>query len=132
MSRQNPALIQPLLEELGRTSPHLVKLVQDNQTDFMALLNGNAPLPGAAAAAPAAPPQAAGGGGGAPPQGQVSIRLTQEEAAAVTRLQELGFDQQSALQAFMACDKNVRVYMGMDISMVHSNVHAHVRAHVHG
>jgi len=104
MARQNPALIQPLLEELGRTDPGLVKMVQENQADFMALLNGSAPLPAGGAAAPA-PPAAPAQGGGAPP-GQVQIRLTPEEGEAVQRLMGMGFSEEDALQAFMACDKD--------------------------
>jgi len=39
-------------------------------------------------------------------RGQHVIRLTQEEADAVNRLVDLGFDRQEALQAYLACDKN--------------------------
>ena len=39
------------------------------------------------------------------PQGP-SIRLTKEESDAVKRLQELGFSQAEAVQAYIACDKN--------------------------
>lgn len=49
-----------------------------------------------------------GGGrapGGAPGGGSV-IRLSEDEMAAVGRLQELGFSQQEAATAFLACDKN--------------------------
>lgn len=46
-----------------------------------------------------------GGLGGAPPGSHV-IRLTDEEMAAVTRLTQLGFTQQQAVQAYLACDKN--------------------------
>lgn len=46
---------------------------------------------------------AGAGGGGA---GQNVIRLTEEEMASVTRLTELGFDQQDAIAAYLACDKN--------------------------
>lgn len=45
----------------------------------------------------------AGGGGGG---GAHVIRLTEEEHAAVTRLTQLGFSQQQAVQAYLACDKN--------------------------
>jgi UV excision repair protein RAD23 len=47
----------------------------------------------------------AGGGGGGGGGGHV-IRLTEEEHAAVTRLTQLGFSQQQAVQAYLACDKN--------------------------
>lgn len=45
----------------------------------------------------------AGGGGGG---GGNVIRLTEEEMNSVTRLTELGFDQQDAVAAYLACDKN--------------------------
>lgn len=45
-----------------------------------------------------------GGEGGADPPGVV--RLTQEEADAVERLTNLGFNRQQALEAYLACDKN--------------------------
>lgn len=44
-----------------------------------------------------------GGMGADPPN---VIRLTEEEMAAVNRLVALGFSQQQAAQAYMACDKN--------------------------
>eukprot|EP01041_Mallomonas_annulata_P001797 gene1797-3486_t len=47
-----------------------------------------------------------GGGHGGPPPGSNVIRLTDEEMASVTRLTELGFDQQDAVAAYLACDKN--------------------------
>ena len=47
-----------------------------------------------------------GGGGGGAPAGANVIRLTEEEMASVNRLVALGFDQQQAAQAYLACDKN--------------------------
>ena len=49
-----------------------------------------------------------GGGMGAPGGGMQEgvIRLTEEEMASVNRLVALGFDQQHAAQAYLACDKN--------------------------
>jgi len=49
-------------------------------------------------------PGGPGGAGG--PGGPNVIHLTQEEAQAVERLQGLGFSQQEAIQAYLACDKN--------------------------
>lgn len=45
-------------------------------------------------------------GGGPPPPGANVIRLTEEEMNAVNRLTEMGFDQQDAVAAYLACDKN--------------------------
>lgn len=50
--------------------------------------------------------QLGGGGAGGPPPGANVIRLTEEEMNAVTRLTDLGFDQQDAVAAYLACDKN--------------------------
>lgn len=47
-----------------------------------------------------------GGGGGGGGQQDGVIRLTEEEMASVNRLVALGFDQQHAAQAYLACDKN--------------------------
>ena len=35
----------------------------------------------------------------------VQIQLSEEEAAAVARLEQLGFSRQACLQAFIACEK---------------------------
>ena len=43
-ARQNTASLPSLLEELNSAAPHLVQLIRDNQPDFVALLNGTAPL----------------------------------------------------------------------------------------
>ena len=48
----------------------------------------------------------AGGMGGAPGGGENVVRLSEEELASVNRLMELGFSQQEAAQAYLACDKN--------------------------
>jgi UV excision repair protein RAD23 len=45
------------------------------------------------------------GGAGGPPGGH-RITLSEEEAAAVDRLCDLGFDRSEAVQAYLACDKN--------------------------
>jgi UV excision repair protein RAD23 len=46
------------------------------------------------------------GGGAGGPGGPNVIRLSEEEMNSVNRLTELGFDQQDAVQAYLACDKN--------------------------
>lgn len=102
MARQNPNLVQSLLMELSTSNPALLKLIQENQADFMSLLNGTAPPPPAQPTLGAPPAVPAGG---APP-GAVQIRLTPSEAEAVGRLESMGFDRNAALQAFVACDKD--------------------------
>ena len=43
--------------------------------------------------------------GGLPP-GAVQIELSEQEAAAVARLEGMGFDRQQCLEAFLACDRD--------------------------
>ena len=61
---------------------------------------------GAGAGAGALPGAGAGlgGHGGANPPG--TIRVTQEEMDAITRLTSLGFPKHKAAEAYFACDKN--------------------------
>jgi UV excision repair protein RAD23 len=53
--------------------------------------------------APGAP---LGGMGGGQPTAQGVVQLSPTEAAAIKRIQEMGFSQQQALEAYLACDKN--------------------------
>ena len=85
MARQNPALVQPLLEELSRNNPRLLMLVQENQADFMALLNGTEPITvPPTATSPAAQQPAPAAGAAAPPQGGIQIQVTPAERGAST------------------------------------------------
>ena len=102
MARQNPQLVQPLLEELSRSNPALLQLVQENQADFMALLNATDPLPTPQAAAPPAAPQAGG-----PPPGSIQIQVSPQDKEAIERLMAMtGMDQNAVLQAYLACEKD--------------------------
>ncbi|KAK1923025.1 putative uv excision repair protein rhp23 [Papiliotrema laurentii] len=92
MVQQNPALIQPLLQQIAATNPELAQLINQNPQALYDLLGG------------------AGDEGDEDddmmgPQ-VMHVNLTQEEAAAVERLEALGFDRQLVLQAYMLCDKN--------------------------
>ena len=53
----------------------------------------------------AVPSAVSSGAGGLPP-GAVQIELSEQEAAAVARLEGMGFDRQQCLEAFLACDRN--------------------------
>ncbi|KAJ9123281.1 hypothetical protein QFC22_001479 [Naganishia vaughanmartiniae] len=99
--QQNPALIQPLLQQLGANNPGLAQLINQNPEALMQLLAGDDDEEGDF------DPAAFGGAEGEDPfQGQTVIQLTEQEAEAVRRLESLGFDRQSVLRAYMLCDKN--------------------------
>lgn len=110
MIQANPALLNPLLQQLASINPAILNLIRDHQAEFMAVIN--APLPEgldmSALAAGGMPGMGAGAGSpGAPPPG--AIRLTTEEAQSIERLQGFGFSRHAALEAFLVCGKDETV-----------------------
>ncbi|XP_043655780.1 UV excision repair protein RAD23 homolog A isoform X2 [Drosophila teissieri] len=93
MIRENPELMQLVMERLAETDPAAFEAVQRDQEGFMTMLSG-----------------AAGSAGGAshnPDEGEhFQVALSAEEAAAVERLEALGFERVMAVQAYLACDKD--------------------------
>lgn len=110
MVSQNPQMLAQILPALAQSSPHLVQAIRENPEAFMRLLQESAGGGGGGedpvAAMLAAAQGGAGGGGGGGGGGQHVVRLTQEEMDAVQRLVDLGFDRNTAAQAYLACDKN--------------------------
>lgn len=108
--QQNPELLNALLQQIGQTNPALLRLISENQEAFVNMLNeapesgtGGTGATGAAAVAEAAenlanPPE------GVPREGVIAV--TQQDREAIDRLTALGFDEQMALQAYFACEKN--------------------------
>lgn len=94
MVQANPQILQPMLQELGKQNPHLVRLIQEHQADFLRLINepveaGENPLGQLGAAAV--------------PQ---SVTVTPEERESIERLEAMGFDRALVLEVFFACNKN--------------------------
>ncbi|KAB1221048.1 Ubiquitin receptor RAD23c [Morella rubra] len=90
----NPQILQPMLQELGKQNPHLLRLIQEHQADFLRLINepvegGEGNILGQLAAAM---PQA--------------VTVTPEEREAIERLEAMGFDRATVLEVFFACNKN--------------------------
>jgi len=86
---QNPQAIQPMLQQLMETNPGLVQAIGNDPERFLQILNEGLNMEEQ---------------DGQP--GTVEIRLTQEEAAAIGRLEALGFPRQAVIEAYLACDKN--------------------------
>ncbi|XP_071692060.1 ubiquitin receptor RAD23d-like [Rutidosis leptorrhynchoides] len=94
MVQANPQILQPMLQELGKQNPHLVRLIQEHQADFLRLINE--PVEGGE--------NALGGDlAGAMPQ---AVTVTAEERQAIERLEAMGFDRALVLEVFFACNKN--------------------------
>jgi len=100
--QQNPSLLQPVLQHLGASNPQILQRISQNQAEFMRLLNEPIqPTPGGASPtslaefgeAPAVPPTA-------------MVHVTPEEREAIERLEGLGFDKSTVIQAYFACDKD--------------------------
>ncbi|XP_065880629.1 ubiquitin receptor RAD23d-like [Euphorbia lathyris] len=94
MVQANPQILQPMLQELGKQNPHLVRLIQEHQADFLRLINE----------------PAEGGEGNV--LGQLAssmpqaVTVTPEEREAIERLEAMGFDRALVLEVFFACNKN--------------------------
>nr|POF08357.1 isoform 2 of ubiquitin receptor rad23c [Quercus suber] len=93
MVQANPQILQPMLQELGKQNPHLMRLIQEHQADFLRLINepveGEGNLLGQVASGM---PQA--------------VTVTPEEREAIERLEAMGFDRAIVLEVFFACNKN--------------------------
>ncbi|CAH2079737.1 unnamed protein product [Thlaspi arvense] len=93
MVQANPQILQPMLQELGKQNPQLVRLIQEHQADFLRLINE--PVEGeenVIEQLEAAMPQA--------------VTVTPEEREAIERLEAMGFDRAMVLEVFFACNKN--------------------------
>ncbi|CAO3616145.1 unnamed protein product [Cunninghamella blakesleeana] len=89
----NPAMLQPLLQQLGQSNPELLRVINADPQGFLqALMEGAEDDDGASA--------------GGVPQGSQVIQVTQEEKEAIDRLEGLGFNRALAIEAYFACDKN--------------------------
>ncbi|CAM0946488.1 unnamed protein product [Alopecurus aequalis] len=91
MVHTNPQILQPMLQELSKQNPQLRRLIQENNEEFLQLLEG--------------------GDGDfldQPDQDEMphAISVTPEEQEAIGRLEAMGFDRAHVIEAFFACDRN--------------------------
>ncbi|KAL9689513.1 hypothetical protein QQ045_009899 [Rhodiola kirilowii] len=92
MVQSNPQILQPMLQELGKQNPQLLRLIQDHHAEFLQLINE-------------------------PPEGDDlfdepdqemphAVSVTPAEQEAIERLEAMGFDRALVIEAFLACDRN--------------------------
>jgi UV excision repair protein RAD23 len=106
MVAQQPGILAPMLQELGKQNPHLLATINANQAEFLALLNEPGPEGGFDFGG------LMGEGddeGDDLPDGAVQVAVTPDEQAAIERLVALGFDRNTVIQTYFACDKNEEV-----------------------
>jgi UV excision repair protein RAD23 len=134
----NPGILVPMLQELGRQNPEMLRLISQNQAEFMSMVlggggggGGGAGGGGAAGAGGAGAGDedededvdeddlgdalgamlgaTGGGAGGAGGGGVVRIELSDADREAIGRLEGLGFPRDACVEAYLACDKNEEV-----------------------
>ncbi|KAJ9522183.1 hypothetical protein QJQ45_005238 [Haematococcus lacustris] len=91
----NPQIMVPMLQELGKSNPELLRMIDAHRAEFLAMLSQ--PADGDEGDDNMAEGLGAMGG---------VIELTAEDDAAIQRLQALGFDRNMCVEAYFACDKN--------------------------
>ncbi|KAK9768933.1 UV excision repair protein rad23, variant 2 [Basidiobolus ranarum] len=92
--QQNPELLQPLLQQLGQANPELLQLINENQDTFFQLLSAdNDDMDDDEDYDPEEPEMQ-------------YIQISDQEKEAIDRLVALGFDRETATEAYFACDKN--------------------------
>ncbi|WOK95041.1 ubiquitin receptor RAD23b-like isoform X1 [Canna indica] len=95
MVQANPQILQPMLQELSKQNPQLLRLIQEHHAEFLQLINE--PIEGLE-----------GDLFDQPEQDEMphTISVTPEEQEAIERLEALGFDRARVIEAFLACDRN--------------------------
>ncbi|XP_044953802.1 ubiquitin receptor RAD23b-like [Hordeum vulgare subsp. vulgare] len=93
MVHTNPQILQPMLQELSKQNPQLLRLIQENNDEFLQLLLFE------------------GGDGDFLDQDDQdeiphAISVTPEELEAIGRLEAMGFERARVIEAFFACDRN--------------------------
>ncbi|XP_008677244.1 ubiquitin receptor RAD23b isoform X1 [Zea mays] len=95
MVHTNPQILQPMLVELSKQNPQILRLIEENHDEFLQLLN-----------------EPFEGGEGdfldQPEEDEMphAISVTPEEQEAIGRLESMGFDRARVIEAFLACDRN--------------------------
>ena len=100
--QQNPALLQPFLQQLAASNPQLFQLINRNQQAFLEFLPEGSGVDLGAFQDADMEGEEGTGEGGVP--GQV-VQVTEAERDSIQRLEGMGFDRQMVLQAFIACDR---------------------------
>lgn len=100
MVQSNPQILQPMLQELGKQNPQLLRLIQEHQVEFLQLINE--PLDGSEGDIFDQPDQDQDQDQDMPH----AINVTPAEQEAIERLEAMGFDRNLVIEAFLACDRN--------------------------
>ncbi|KAJ1429246.1 XPC-binding domain [Sesbania bispinosa] len=95
MVQSNPQILQPVLQELGKQNPNLLRLIQEHRAEFLQLINE--PVEGSESDDIFDQPEQ---------DMPHAINVTPAEQEAIGRLEAMGFDRASVIEAFLACDRD--------------------------
>ncbi|KAJ6837235.1 ubiquitin receptor RAD23b-like [Iris pallida] len=103
MVQANPQILQPMLQELSKQNPQLLRLIQEHNAEFLQLINE--PVEGIEGI------EGVEGVEGdlfdqADQEMPHAISVTPAEQEAIGRLEAMGFDRTHVIEAFLACDRN--------------------------
>ncbi|MFH4976149.1 hypothetical protein AB6A40_002858 [Gnathostoma spinigerum] len=99
--QSNPSILPQILQQIAATNPALMETIQQNQQEFVNLLNSTEGRG-----------TSGGAGGNTGTQRQpreIAIEVTPAERDAINRLKSLGFPEQLVIEAYFACDKNEEI-----------------------
>lgn len=100
--QQNPALLQPILQQIAQTNPEILSIIEENRSDFVRWLNEDTDK---------YPDdydenEVMGGELNEEASGVEVLHVSETERESLARLESLGFDKRRVIEAFFACDKN--------------------------
>lgn len=105
--QQNPEQLQTLMQTLQANQPELFQLIEQRPQEFLELLNQ---VDEGDEGEDDDSMQGVGLEGGLPniqgAPGTVTITLSLQDQQAVRRLEDMGFDRNRVIEAFIACDRN--------------------------
>lgn len=108
--QNQPEMAELILQQLAASNPQIAEIIESNPEAFLRYITEGDN--GALASALGVPQEeidqetAAAEFEDNPESGVVEIQITEEENLAIGRLCELGFDRNTVIQVYFACDKN--------------------------
>uniref|UniRef100_A0A914PDY4 UV excision repair protein RAD23 n=1 Tax=Panagrolaimus davidi TaxID=227884 RepID=A0A914PDY4_9BILA len=110
MVQENPSILTEVMEKIAALNPPLMHVISQNQDEFLRLLNAET----SRANASQSNPQAGGRNNGG--RREHIVEVTEEERDAIERIKAMGFPEQLAIEAYLACDKNEELAVNYIIS----------------
>jgi UV excision repair protein RAD23 len=108
--RQNPELLNAVLQQIGQTNPPLLQLISEHQEAFVNMLNepdeDDAVSGGGGGTGGDSGGNVGLGSGGGGNGGDNILPVSAQDREAIDRLKALGFPEHMVLQAYFACEKN--------------------------